>query len=143
MDEYLNDVNVQHESALKLADFNEKQLQNELEKVQTNTKDLEVQIKAINSLISGDQKIIDMTKSQIFQIEDIGKGSNCPTCTRPLLDEYDSVILSLEQIVIDTKKGANNTIKHIGIVKSGMINTGEKLSTIVDKANFTFAGRLL
>ena len=35
--------------------------------------------------------------------------------------------------VIDTKKGANNTIKHIGIVKSGMINTGEKLSTIVDK----------
>ena len=29
--------------------------------------------------------------------------------------------------VIDTKKGANNTIKHIGIVKSGMINTGEEL----------------
>lgn len=73
----------------------QQELQNKLEKVQTNTKDLEVQIKAINSLISGDQKIIDMTKSQIFQIEDIGKGSNCPTCTRPLLEEYDKVIANL------------------------------------------------
>ena len=35
--------------------------------------------------------------------------------------------------VIDTKKGANNTIKHIGVVKSGMINNGEKLATIVNK----------
>src|SRR5574344_272324 len=77
----------------------QQELQNELEKVQTNTKDLEVQIKAINSLISGDQKIIDMTKSQIFQIEDIGKGSNCPTCTRPLLEEYDKVIANLSNAI--------------------------------------------
>ncbi|WP_323593601.1 hypothetical protein [Aliarcobacter butzleri] len=72
--------------------------------MQTNTKDLEVQIKAINSLISGDQKIIDMTKSQIFQIEDIGKGSNCPTCTRPLLEEYDKVIANLSNTIQTLQK---------------------------------------
>ncbi|MGL5347474.1 MAG: alanine--tRNA ligase [Peptostreptococcaceae bacterium] len=41
-----------------------------------------------------------------------------------------------EDIVIevtDTRKGANNTIKHIGFVKSGMINTNEKLNTLVNK----------
>ncbi|MGJ0303713.1 SMC family ATPase [Aliarcobacter cryaerophilus] len=82
----------------------QQELQNELEKVQTNTKDLEVQIKAINSLISGDQKIIDMTKSQIFQIEDIGKGSNCPTCTRPLREEYDKVIANLSNTIQTLQK---------------------------------------
>lgn len=82
----------------------QKQLQNELEKVQTNTKDLEAQIKTINSLISGDQKIIDITKSQIFQIEDIGKGSNCPTCTRPLLEEYDKVIANLSNTIQTLQK---------------------------------------
>ncbi|MDK2063163.1 SMC family ATPase [Aliarcobacter butzleri] len=82
----------------------QKQLQNELEKAQTNIKDLEAQIKAINSLISGDQKIIDMTKSQIFQIEEIGKGSNCPTCTRPLLEEYDKVISSLSNTIQTLQK---------------------------------------
>ncbi|MGH2308102.1 SMC family ATPase (plasmid) [Arcobacter cryaerophilus gv. pseudocryaerophilus] len=82
----------------------QQELQNELEKVQTNTKDLEVQIKAINSLISGDQKIIDMTKSQIFKIEDIGKGSNCPTCTRPLLEEYDKVIANLSNTIQTLQK---------------------------------------
>lgn len=82
----------------------QKQLQNELEKAQTNIKDLEAQIKAINSLISGDQKIIDITKSQIFQIEEIGKGSNCPTCTRPLLEEYDKVISSLYNTIQTLQK---------------------------------------
>ena len=35
--------------------------------------------------------------------------------------------------ITDTKKGANNTIKHIGFVKSGKINTNEVLKTLVNK----------
>ncbi|CEO05815.1 alanine--tRNA ligase [Paraclostridium sordellii] len=35
--------------------------------------------------------------------------------------------------VIDTKKGPNNTIKHICVVKSGMINVGDVVYTKVDK----------
>ncbi|MCT7447150.1 AAA family ATPase [Aliarcobacter skirrowii] len=82
----------------------QKQLHNELEKVQNSIKDLEAQIKVINSLISGEQKLIDMTKSQIFQIEDIGKRSNCPTCTRPLLEEYDKVIANLSGTIESIQK---------------------------------------
>ena len=39
---------------------------------------------------------IDQIYKQVAKIESIGKGSNCPTCTRPLLDEYDNVIASLK-----------------------------------------------
>jgi len=39
---------------------------------------------------------IEQTRKQVARIESIGKGSNCPTCTRPLLDEYDNVIASLK-----------------------------------------------
>jgi hypothetical protein len=42
LDEYLNDINIQHDSALKLADFNEKQLQNELKYVGKNVKGINI-----------------------------------------------------------------------------------------------------
>ncbi len=35
--------------------------------------------------------------------------------------------------VINTKKGANNTIKHIGFVKKGSINTKDELKSLVNK----------
>ncbi|HFQ7766147.1 alanine--tRNA ligase [Clostridioides difficile] len=34
--------------------------------------------------------------------------------------------------VLNTKKGANNSIKHIGIIKSGRISNGDKVKTLVD-----------
>ncbi len=40
--------------------------------------------------------LIENTNKQVAKIESIGKESNCPTCTRPLLDEYDNVISSLK-----------------------------------------------
>ncbi len=82
----------------------QQQIKNEFEKVQNSIKEIESNIKTIYSSISGDQKIIDMTKSQIFQIEDIGKGSNCPTCTRPLLEEYDKVISNLSNTIQTLQK---------------------------------------
>ena len=48
----------------------------------------------------------------------------------------DCGILSNDNVVIevaDTRKGANNTIKHIGFVKSGEIKVNDKLNTIVNK----------
>ncbi|HBE8513056.1 TPA: alanine--tRNA ligase [Clostridioides difficile] len=35
--------------------------------------------------------------------------------------------------VLNTKKGANNSIKHIGIIKSGRISNGDKVKTLVDR----------
>ena len=48
----------------------------------------------------------------------------------------DSGILENENAlfeVITTKKGANNTIKHIGIVKKGSINTKDELKSLVNR----------
>jgi len=82
----------------------QQQIKNEVDKLQTSIKELETGIKAINSSISGEQKLIDITKSQIAQIQNIGKGSNCPTCTRPLLEEYDKVILNLSSTIESIQK---------------------------------------
>lgn len=43
--------------------------------------------------------LIENTNKQVSKIEAIGKESNCPTCTRPLLEEYDNVIASLQATI--------------------------------------------
>ncbi|MDA3908971.1 MAG: SMC family ATPase [Sulfurimonas sp.] len=48
------------------------------------------------------QRTIDETNAKIAGIKELGKGSACPTCTRPLLEEYDNVINSLNEIVQGT-----------------------------------------
>ena len=48
----------------------------------------------------------------------------------------DCGILSNDNVTIeitDTKKGANNTIKHIGVVKSGQVKVNDELKTLVNK----------
>ena len=82
----------------------QQQIQAEMTKFQTSIKEQEAQIKIISSSISGEQKLIDITKAQIVQIQDIGKGSNCPTCTRPLLEEYDKVIANLSSTIESIQK---------------------------------------
>lgn len=84
--------------------------------LQDSIKDLESKIKAINSSIAGEQKLIDNTKNQIEQIQNIGKESNCPTCTRPLLNEYDKVISSLSDIINSIQK--DKIDKHISELSS-------------------------
>lgn len=82
----------------------QQQIQAEITKLKDSIKEQESQIKAISSSISGEQKLIDTTKAQIVQIQDIGKGSNCPTCTRPLLEEYDKVIANLSSTIESIQK---------------------------------------
>ncbi len=82
----------------------QQQIHVEVTKLQMSIKEQEAQIKAISSSISGEQKLIDITKVQIVQIQDIGKGSNCPTCTRPLLEEYDKVIANLSSTIESIQK---------------------------------------
>lgn len=43
--------------------------------------------------------------------------------------------------VLSTKKGANNSIKHIGIIKSGRISNGDKVKTLVDRETRMSAAR--
>lgn len=82
----------------------QQQIKTEADKLQISIKELETQIKIISSSISGEQKLIDITQAQIEQIQNIGKDSNCPTCTRPLLEEYDKVIASLSYTIESIQK---------------------------------------
>ncbi|WP_373004339.1 AAA family ATPase [Sulfurimonas sp.] len=52
--------------------------------------------------ISGEQKQIDITNEKIAKLKELGSDSACPTCTRPLLEEYDNVINSLVSVVNNT-----------------------------------------
>jgi len=49
--------------------------------------------------IAGEQKQIDITNEKITKLRELGSDSACPTCTRPLLEEYDNVIHSLVSVV--------------------------------------------
>ena len=52
--------------------------------------------------IGAEQRLIDETNSKIEHIKELGSESACPTCTRPLLEEYDNVINSLLSVVNGT-----------------------------------------
>ena len=78
----------------------------------------------VESAVAGDKVVIVLDQTTFYP-----EGGGQAGDTGLLVNKNEDIVVE----VIDTKKGANNTIKHIGLVKSGMINTGEKLSTIVDK----------
>ena len=78
----------------------------------------------VESAIAGD-KVVIVLDTTTFYPEGGGQAGDAGL----LVNKNEDIVIE----VIDTKKGANNTIKHIGVVKSGMINTNEKLNTLVDK----------
>jgi len=69
----------------------------------------------LNKEIASFQGLINDTQKKVKQIEAIGKGSNCPTCTRPLLDEYDNVIASLNETI--TKFHTDEIVKREATLK--------------------------
>ena len=57
----------------------------------------------LSSELWAEQRIVSDTKEKISAIQKLGRESKCPTCTRALLDEYDNVIASLNEIVSKTQ----------------------------------------
>ncbi len=104
------------------------QIKNEADKLQIIIKELDTKVKTISSSISGEQKLIDSTKAQIIKIELIGKDSNCPTCTRPLLEEYDKVIANLSNTIesIQKEKIAKQDIELSKLEKEKLLIEKEK-----------------
>lgn len=78
----------------------------------------------VESAVAGD-KVVVVLDQTTFYPEGGGQAGDAGL----LVNKNEDIVVE----VIDTKKGANNTIKHIGLVKSGMINNGDKLTTIVNK----------
>ena len=73
------------------------QLQKLLEASSCELKNIETEESTLKEEIAKYKGLIENSNKQIAKIQEIGKGSNCPTCTRPLLDEYDNVIGSLKR----------------------------------------------
>jgi DNA repair protein SbcC/Rad50 len=82
----------------------EKELEAKLDSIKVALTQKETEERRLLQEIAGEQKLIADISKKIENITNLGRESNCPTCTRPLLDEYDNVILSLEHIVKTTQE---------------------------------------
>jgi len=75
--------------------------------------------------MAGEQKIINSTNEKIHKIKELGRCSECPTCTRPLLEEYDNVINSLNEIVQNTHKKKiddyKTQLKNVEVQKTALL----------------------
>lgn len=78
----------------------------------------------VESAEAGQNVVIVLDKTTFYP-EGGGQAGDCGVLVN---DDEDMVIE-----ITDTRKGANNTIKHIGFIKSGKINNGEALKIIVNK----------
>lgn len=56
---------------------------------------LDTEITALTSEIGSNRSNIAKVTKQVATITDLGRESSCPTCTRPLMEQYDSVLTSL------------------------------------------------
>ena len=84
--------------------FKAKNLEQNISILQDTIVDKQTIEKEIRAQIAGEQKLIDETSKKIANIQKLGTESACPTCTRPLLEEYDNVINSLNTTVQNTHK---------------------------------------
>jgi alanyl-tRNA synthetase len=92
--------------------------------IESTVKGIAKENELVKSAQVGDEVIIVLDKTAFYaegggQVGDKGL----------LVNKNEDVVVE----VIDTKKGPNNTIKHICVVKSGIINLGDVVYTKVDK----------
>lgn len=91
-----------------------------LGKVNAIVKDNEI----VESATEGDVVTIVLDKTTFYP-EGGGQAGDCGILT----NASEDVVIE----VTDTRKGANNTIKHIGTVKCGTVSTNEELKALVNK----------
>ena len=90
--------------------------------------------KQLQHELSAEQRVVSDTKQKIANIQSLGRESNCPTCTRQLLDEYDNVIASLERIVKESQsQKIDKTNEKLGIINK-QISELEKQKETAQKA---------
>jgi len=92
-------------------------LKEELLKAETIQKQLHAEFLA-------EERVVAETKVKITRIKELGRESNCPTCTRQLLDEYDHVLSSLNLIVQTTQN------KKIEQIKEQLVTTQKQTNEL-------------
>ena len=87
--------------------------------------------KSYEQKIAGENKLIADTNIKIERIKELGRESNCPTCTRPLLDEYDNVLTSLEDIVKQSKRERIEKLQEeLQVLADNRVKEEEKFSIV-------------
>ncbi len=76
-----------------------KQINTQINQSKSTYKEIQTKEKEVNSKLFAEQRVINDTAAKIENIQALGRESSCPTCTRPLLEEYDNVINSLNGII--------------------------------------------
>ncbi len=61
--------------------------------------ELQKRVKLLEAQKTKAQTLIENSKKQLAGITKLGKEASCPTCTRALLDEYDSVVANLSATI--------------------------------------------
>ncbi|MBE0515391.1 SMC family ATPase [Sulfurimonas sp.] len=82
--------------------LNAKNLEQNIAVLQESISDKHTIENEIKAETTAEQKQIDMTNAKIAKLHELGSEGACPTCTRPLLEEYDNVINSLVDAIKDT-----------------------------------------
>ena len=72
-----------------------------LTQLKTSLSALDVQINDHTAQITAHRSAIMKITHQVETITDLGRDSACPTCTRPLLEQYDTVLTSLHSEISD------------------------------------------
>ena len=89
---------------------------------------LESELKRAEAKRTKAQTIIESTKKQLEGIRRLGKEANCPTCTRPLLNEYESVVSDLTQTITTyTQEQLAQAHSEVQAIEKKLIEAKEKL----------------
>lgn len=109
----------------------EEELESQISSIKNELNETIKKESELAAFVSGEQKLVEDVNSKIENIKNLGRESNCPTCTRPLLDEYDNVLSSLECIVNSTQKDKIDTAKkQVSELAMSKKEQEEKLSAI-------------
>ena len=86
----------------------ENELKKELNTFALQLKEYNEEEKNYHGIIVAQQSQIKELNEKITTIQNLGRDSNCPTCTRPLLEEYDNVLNTLNAHIQESQ---SNTIQ--------------------------------
>ena len=59
----------------------------------------------LETKLSVEQRVVSDSNAKIQKIQNLGASSACPTCTRPLLEEYENVLNILHHTIEELQKG--------------------------------------
>ncbi len=82
----------------------EKLSKESLERVKKDVAQTQKSERALNARVSAEKRVIEDANAKIQKIQNLGADSACPTCTRPLLEEYDNVLSSLGDVIKETQE---------------------------------------